>query len=82
MLLEESRRAGVAPTDNIIPALKTPEAAVYCGLAPATLEGLRSKGGGPRFIKYGRKAVRYLVRDLEAWIAQRARFSTSEEPLS
>lgn len=62
----------------VTPALKTEDAATYCGLAPATMEGLRCKGGGPRFIKYGRKAVRYLVADLDFWIAKRARFSTSD----
>jgi len=59
-------------------ALSTTEASRYTGLAPATLEGLRCRGGGPRFIKYGRKAVRYRRSDLDAWIAERLVSSTSE----
>src|SRR5258708_30641805 len=33
--------------------LRTPEAAEYLGVATATLEKQRIKGGGPRFIKIG-----------------------------
>jgi predicted DNA-binding transcriptional regulator AlpA len=42
------------------------------------MEGLRSKGGGPRYVRYGRKAVRYLIADLDAWMAERTVSSTSE----
>lgn len=59
-------------------ALNTEQAALYTGLAPATMEGLRSKGGGPRFVRYGRKAVRYLIADLDAWMAERTFSNTSE----
>jgi predicted DNA-binding transcriptional regulator AlpA len=59
-------------------ALNTEQAALYTGLAAATMEGLRSKGGGPRFVRYGRKAVRYLVSDLDRWISERTFTSTSE----
>jgi predicted DNA-binding transcriptional regulator AlpA len=63
---------------HLQPALTTEQAAIYTGLAVATLEGLRSRGGGARFVRYGRKAVRYLVSDLDAWMAQRTVSSTSE----
>ena len=59
-------------------ALNTPQAAIYTGLAEKTLEGLRCRGGGPRFVKYGRKAVRYLVRDLDTWMDSLSVASTSE----
>lgn len=59
-------------------ALNTEQASSYTGLAVATLEGLRCRGGGPRFVRYGRKAVRYLVRDLDAWIEERIISNTSE----
>lgn len=64
--------------DGVPPALNTEQASVYTGLAVATLEGLRCRGGGPRFVRYGRKAVRYLVRDLDEWMAARTVSSTSE----
>ena len=64
--------------DGIAPAFKTEQAAAYTGLAAATLERLRCTGNGPRFVRYGRKAVRYLVADLDAWMAARTVGSTSE----
>ena len=60
------------------PALNTGQASIYTGLAEPTLEGLRSRGGGPRFVRYGRKAVRYLITDLDEWMAKRTVASTSE----
>lgn len=63
---------------GVAAALNTQQASLYTGLAPATLEGLRSRGGGPRFVRYGRKAVRYLISDLDEWIRERTVASTSE----
>ncbi|WP_198353945.1 helix-turn-helix transcriptional regulator [Sphingomonas sp. MA1305] len=60
------------------PALNTAQASTYTGLAEKTLETLRTRGGGPRFVKYGRKAVRYLKPDLDAFMAERTVGSTSE----
>ena len=57
--------------------LNTIEAAEVLRLAAATLEKLRTYGGGPRYLKLGR-AVRYRTDDLEAWLAQRVIGSTSE----
>lgn len=59
-------------------AFNTAQAGAYTGLAEKTLEGLRTRGGGPRFVKYGRKAVRYLKPDLDAYMAARTIASTSE----
>ena len=72
----------VQPVSNLPagcdPALNTSQASEYTGLAEATLEGLRTRGGGPRFVRYGRKAVRYLKSDLDEYMAARAVYSTSE----
>jgi excisionase family DNA binding protein len=59
------------------PVLDTREAAKYVGLAPSTLETLRVRGGGPRFLKI-RRAVRYRFDDLEAWLSGCERRSTSD----
>jgi len=64
--------------DGLVPALNTARAAAYTGLAEKTLEGLRCRGGGPKFIRYSRKAVRYFVRDLDEWMSARVVGSTSE----
>jgi hypothetical protein len=57
---------------------ETPAAARYLGgIAPRTLEAWRVNGGGPRFIKVGRRVV-YRRRDLDAWLTARERSSTSD----
>jgi predicted DNA-binding transcriptional regulator AlpA len=48
--------------------VRTPAAAEYVGLSAATLEKKRLQGGGPRFIRLGRRAIGYDVRDLDAWL--------------
>lgn len=57
--------------------LVTEDAAAYVGSARKTLEKYRVVGGGPPFIKNGRKVV-YQVSDLDRWIDARRRNSTSE----
>lgn len=52
-------------------------AARYVGLAPNTLEKMRTFGTGPRYAKLGR-AVRYRRADLDAFICDRLVSSTSE----
>jgi hypothetical protein len=49
--------------------LDTKEAAALIGLSPRTLEKLRSKGGGPEFLKL-RRRVLYAERDLESWASK------------
>lgn len=57
--------------------LKTNEAAEILDLKPATLEIWRSQGKGPRFLKIGR-AVRYRLSDLEEYLDNAVKNSTSE----
>jgi len=57
--------------------LKTPEAAAYLNIKPATLEQWRWNGRGPRFIKLSR-SVRYRQADLDAFIGERVFSSTTE----
>lgn len=52
------------------------QAAEYLGLAVSTLNKWRCHGGGPVFIKMGR-AVRYRSTDLEQFIADMTKASTS-----
>jgi len=59
------------------PMLTTVLAASYLGLSPATLETLRTRGGGPPFVKLGRRVV-YRRTDLDEWLAHRTRRSTSD----
>ena len=57
--------------------LPTEHAATYLGLSPKTLETLRTRGGGPPFLKLGRRVV-YRKTDLDTWLAARVRRSTSD----
>ena len=57
--------------------LTTPQAAGFLGLGVSSLEKLRVTGGGPAFLKIGRRVV-YDARDLERWLAKHRHSSTSE----
>lgn len=57
--------------------LRTPDAAAYCGSSSSTFEKLRLQGGGPRYVKIGRRVV-YDPADLDQWLAENRRRSTSE----
>ena len=61
--------------DNLLPET---EAARVLGFSVRTLQGWRVKGGGPRFVKVGRRAVRYRRRDLIAWTEANLCANTSE----
>ena len=58
--------------------LSAPEAASYCGSSSSTFAKLRLYGGGPVYVKLGRRVV-YNPDDLDAWLASRRRTSTSDE---
>jgi excisionase family DNA binding protein len=57
--------------------LSTTEAAHYCGSTKSTLEKLRLLGGSAPYIKLGRKVV-YDPADLDAWLTEKRRRSTSD----
>lgn len=54
------------------------EAAHLLGLSHRTLESMRVRGGGPRFIRLSARAIRYRRADLVAWADERSRESTSD----
>ncbi|HEY0875207.1 MAG TPA: helix-turn-helix domain-containing protein [Vicinamibacterales bacterium] len=58
------------------PALAEREASTYIGYRPAALRCWRREGRGPAYVRHGR-SVRYLVRDLDAWL-DRHRVETRE----
>ena len=59
------------------PMIDTRELAAKIRTQPNTIEGWRLQGVGPRFIKCGR-LVRYRIEDVEAWIEEQTRTSTSD----
>ena len=58
--------------------LSTEEAAVVLGLSPRTLEDIRSRGGGPEYLRLSRNCVRYRHRDLMTWAESKRRRNTWE----
>jgi predicted DNA-binding transcriptional regulator AlpA len=64
--------------DKLDRLLRTREAAKVIGVSPRTMESYRRNGGGPPFVKIRDYAVRYVLRDLLAWIAARKRTLTLE----
>ena len=61
--------------------LSTDIAEIYTGLSRQTLAKLRVYGGGPTYIKAGRRVL-YDTRDLDAWLDSRKRSSTSDPKLT
>ena len=58
--------------------LPTSRAAEYLGVSKAFLERDRWAGARIPFIKVGSRAVRYRLSDLEAYVEQQVRLSTSQ----
>lgn len=58
--------------------LTSAAAAERLGISRRTLEAWRSRGGGPRFVAHSRRLVRYRIADLDAWIDERLRSSSSD----
>jgi hypothetical protein len=62
---------------NLSTVLRTEDAAKYCGSSSSTFEKLRLTGGGPIYSKIVRRVV-YRVEDLDDWLAENRRRSTSD----
>lgn len=61
--------------------LTTEQAAAHLRLSPRTLERYRVRGGGPPFLSYCNR-VHYLRSDLDTWVVERRRLSTSDKGAS
>ena len=59
--------------------LDTHNAAKYLGLSRSHLTRLRMDGTGPKFIKQNGGRVFYFVEDLDAWIKEFPRVSSTNE---
>jgi predicted DNA-binding transcriptional regulator AlpA len=68
------------PSRTKRPILSTRGASKYSGPSPSKLEKLRVSGGGPKYIKIGRR-VYYDPDDLDEWLAAQKRLSTSTAPM-
>ncbi len=59
--------------------LRPPQAADYLGLSASTLAKMRLRGDGPVYSKLGPRLVCYEQSDLDAWVTEHRRLSTSED---
>lgn len=57
--------------------LNTEALADYIGVSPHTLERWRINGGGPAFLKAGRRVL-YCSKDINTWLSNSRHLSTSE----
>jgi len=53
-------------------------AAEYLGISASYLGKLRMTGGGPTFVKLGKRRVAYRKSDLDTWIKRNRRTTTSD----
>lgn len=74
---QPGKRERASPPGHTKSRLTIKEAAEYIGIAKSTLDKMRVAGGGPRFIKIG-KRVLYDKADLDAWIEAQKRRSTAD----
>lgn len=59
--------------------LLTPnQVARQLGVTRTTLESWRLRGGGPKFVRVSKRCIRYRRQDIQAWIEERIRTSTSD----
>ncbi len=59
--------------------LRPYEAALYLGVTLDMLQRWRTDGIGPRFLPWGRRTVRYRMKDLDEWLeSQRTAGNTAE----
>jgi predicted DNA-binding transcriptional regulator AlpA len=68
-----------AKTNEIDPLLHPVQVAKLLGVSLSWLAKSRMNGTGPRFVKIGRRAVRYALSAVQEYIKTRQRFSTSEQ---
>lgn len=61
---------------SFAPKVTVRKAASFLGLSKSTLDKLRLTGGGPTYIRLGRRVV-YDLGDLEAWADRGRRSNTS-----
>jgi hypothetical protein len=74
MNLDEANMTEPTPQQEYV---RTRDAARYLSLSHRTLEKLRGTGNGPQYFKMGR-AVLYAIGDLDLWLSENRRRSTSD----
>jgi predicted DNA-binding transcriptional regulator AlpA len=66
-----------APSSAALAGRNTKEAAAYLGVSSSWLDKLRCVGGGPKYLKLGRRVL-YRDADLDEWRSQYLVSSTAD----
>jgi predicted DNA-binding transcriptional regulator AlpA len=64
---------------EVIELMTEQQASKFLELSPKTLQKYRMQGGGPKFIKIGRK-IRYRRKHLDEWLETRTFENTGQVP--
>lgn len=59
--------------------LTSEEVSEMLSISPRTLEGWRTSGEGPKYIRIGGRAVRYRLEDIQAWVDANTHQHTAAE---
>ena len=78
-MLLPRKEVAMSATNEIDPLLHPVQVAKLLGVSSSWLAKSRMNGTGPRFVKIGRRAVRYALSAVREYIKSRQRNSTSEE---
>jgi excisionase family DNA binding protein len=73
-----SHSAGMSEGRTDQQLFTTEESAAYLRVSKSYLDKLRVYGGGPPFLRPGKRKVLYRKSDLDAWLASQSFGSTSE----
>ena len=75
-IADENHCTGLGHNKQVL--MTTSEAAAYLRVSKSYFDKLRVYGGGPNFLRFGKRRILYHVSDLDVWAAERCFTSTSE----
>jgi len=73
------RTAGLESGDDAEQLLRQEEAALLLGVSPRCLENWRYRGGGPAWVSYSTRCIRYRKSDLQKFVQERVKTNTSDD---
>lgn len=65
--------------NELQPLLTESEAAAFLNFTPRAMQAWRIRGGGPAYIRVSARAIRYRQEDIDRWLDERRRTSTSDD---
>ena len=74
----EATQAPPSRADGPRRRLRSPAAAAYCGLSDSTMRKMRTRTGGPLFMRLSGVVV-YDTADLDTWMEANLRASTADK---